>query len=37
MSYCGRCYFFENEYPFGYCESCWIKAGKPKTMTQKDS
>jgi len=32
MIYCGKCYCSENNYPFGFCESCWIKAGKPKSM-----
>ncbi len=36
-SYCGKCYIFINEYPFGFCKECWIKAGKPLPMNQTSS
>ena len=32
FKYCGTCYSSEKVYPFGLCEKCWIKYGKPKAM-----
>ena len=31
-TYCGKCYSIEEVYPFGFCEPCWVKAGKPAAM-----
>ena len=28
-SYCGVCYTVKQTNPFGFCDSCWIDAGKP--------
>jgi len=35
-SYCGKCYCFQNNYPFGFCKECWIKAGKPKPVRENN-
>ena len=35
MKYCGDCYYGEDIYPFGYCNECWIKAGKPQPMDRR--
>ena len=28
-TYCGICYTIKQKNPYGYCDSCWVKAGKP--------
>mgnify|MGYP003135211864 FL=1 len=30
--WCGRCYCERNDRPYGFCESCWIKHGRPEHM-----
>jgi len=36
MKYCGKCYTADvGVYPFGFCQECWVKSGKPKTMRMK--
>lgn len=35
MEYCGKCYYGDITYAFGYCKECWIKAGKPTGMDGK--
>tara|TARA_R110002020_G_scaffold53057_7_gene148787 strand:+ start:2269 stop:2379 length:111 start_codon:yes stop_codon:yes gene_type:complete len=32
--YCGICYYFKQDNPFGFCDKCWIKAGKPLPMKE---
>ena len=32
MKYCGICYTTPDIKPFGFCEKCWIKHGRPKGM-----
>lgn len=28
-TYCGVCYTTKQGNPFGFCNSCWVAAGKP--------
>ena len=28
-TYCGVCYTSKQSNPYGYCNECWLKAGKP--------
>jgi len=33
FTYCGLCYWNDEKvFPFGFCEKCWIKHGKPQAM-----
>ena len=33
--YCGVCYITRYGNPFGLCNECWVKNGKPKSLIIK--
>ncbi len=37
MEYCGICYTTNHGNPFGYCDKCWLLAGKPTKINLQGS